>query len=279
MDNAWGRSVNRTCAPVPRLLCSRLILSQVFLKTVVAFIVAILTFMLLAGAALASMAVYGRLEEHHRTDDTNTSVRLVATLFVTMPSLLLGLMMNNAANTYVAIDRNLHVFATDVIMLDRTLRPLGPSADEPRQRLLVYVQHALKDVPIVRATESSEHLLDEVGTSLRSLRFDDEQMIALWNDARALYRQLQQQRWTFAEQSDSSFPSPMIGILVAWLTLMFATLGFRAPRNAVVIGAYVAAAALVSAAIYLILDMSTPFSGPIQLSDRPLVRAAEEIQR
>jgi len=246
---------------------------------VVAIVVAFLTFILLSGASLASMAIHDRLEAHHRTDDTGASVRLVATLFVIMPSLLLGLMMNNAANTFVAIDRNLHVFATDIIMLDRTLRPLGASADEPRRRLLAYVEHALQDVPIVRATEGSEHLLDEVGNSLRSLRFDDEQKVALWNDARSLYRQLQQQRWTFAEQSDDSFPWPMVGILVAWLTLMFATLGFRAPRNAVVISTYLAAAALFSAAIYLILDMSTPFSGPIQLSDRPLVRAVEEIKR
>ncbi|WP_338690325.1 MULTISPECIES: hypothetical protein [unclassified Bradyrhizobium] len=245
----------------------------------VAVVVAILIFMLLSGAALGTMAIHARLKDHHRSDETNTSVRLVATLFVTMPSLLLGLMMNNAANTYVAVDRNLHVFATDIILLDRGLRPLGPSADEPRRRLLAYVEQVLKDVPISRASEVSEHLLDEVGTSLRELRFDDEQKVALWNDARSVYRQAVQQRWTFVEQSDGSFPSPLICILVAWLTLMFVTLGFRAPRNAVVIATYIAAAALISAAIYLILEMSTPFSGPIQLSDRPLVRAAEEIRR
>ena len=245
----------------------------------VAFLVAFLTFLLLAGAALASMALHGRLGEHHRSDETNTSVRLVATLFVTMPSLLLGLMMNNAANTYVAVDRNLHVFATDLILLDRSMRPLGPSADEPRRRLLAYTEQVLKDVPISRASEVSEHLLDEVGNSLRELRFDDEQKVALWNDARSVYRQTVQQRWTFVEQSDGSFPSPLICILVGWLTLMFATLGFRAPRNVVVISTYIAAAALISAAIYLILEMSTPFAGPIQLSERPLVRAVEEIRR
>ena len=245
----------------------------------VAFIVAVLIFILLGGAALATMAIHARLADHHRSDETNTSVRLVATLFVTMPSLLLGLMMNSAANTYVAVDRNLHVFATDLILLDRSLRPLGPSADEPRRRLLAYVEQALKDAPISRANEVSEHLLDEVGTSIRELKFDDEQSVALWNDARSVYRQAVQQRWTFAEQSDSSFPSPLICILVGWLTLMFATLGFRAPRNAVVVSTTIAAAALISAAIYLILEMSTPFSGPIQLSDRPLVRAAEEIRR
>ncbi|MCC8979420.1 hypothetical protein [Bradyrhizobium acaciae] len=245
----------------------------------VAFVVALLIFMLLSGAALATMAIHVRFADHQRSDETNTSVRLVATLFFTMPSLLLGLMMNNSANTYVAVDRNLHVFATDLILLDRSLRPLGPSADEPRRRLLAYVEQVLKDVPISRANEVSEHLLDEVGTSLRELRFDDEQKVALWNDARSVYRQAVQQRWTFVEQYDGSFPSPLICILVGWLTLMFATLGFRAPRNAVVISTYVAAAALVSAAIYLILEMSTPFSGPIQISDRPLVRVVEEIRR
>lgn len=245
----------------------------------VAFVIAVLIFVLLSGAALATMAIHARLGDHHRSDETNTSVRLVATLFVTMPSLLLGLMMNNAANTYVAVDRNLHVFATDIILLDRSMRPLGESADEPRRRLLAYVEQVLNDVPISRASEVSEHLLDEVGSGLRELRFDDEQKVALWNDARSVYRQAVQQRWTFVEQSDGSFPSPLICILVAWLTLMFATLGFRAPRNAVVISTYVAAAALISAAIYLIIEMGTPFSGPIQLSDRPLVRAAEEIRR
>ncbi len=261
------------------MLSCYLILSQVPEKAVVAAVIAILIFALLSGAALSSMAIHGRLADHHRSDDTNTSVRLVATLFVTMPSLLLGLMMNNAANTYVAVDRNLHVFATDIILLDRSMRPLGPSADEPRKRLLAYVEQVLKDVPISRASEVSEHLLDGVGNSLRELRFDDEQKVALWNDARSVYRQVVQQRWTFVEQSDGSFPSPIVCILVGWLTLMFATLGFRAPRNAVVISAYVSAAALIAAAIYLMLEMSTPFSGPIQLSDRPLVRAAEEIRR
>ena len=101
--------------------------------------------------------------------------------------------------------------------------------------------------PISRANEVSEHLLDEVGTSLRELKFDDEQSVALWNEARSVYRQAVQQRWTFVEQSDGSFPSPLICILVGWLTLMFATLGFRAPRNAVVISTYVAAAALIFA--------------------------------
>ncbi|TIW03733.1 MAG: DUF4239 domain-containing protein, partial [Mesorhizobium sp.] len=36
-------------------------------------------------------------------------------------------------------------------------------------------------------------------------------------------------------------------------------------------------AALVAAAIYLIIDMNSPFSGPIQISPAPLQRALAEL--
>ena len=54
---------------------------------------------------------------------------------------------------------------------------------------------------------------------------------------------------------------------------------FLGPVRMTIRSLLIGLAALIAAAIYLILEMSTPFSGPIQLSDRPLVRAAEEIRR
>jgi hypothetical protein len=68
-------------------------------------------------------------------------------------------------------------------------------------------------------------------------------------------------------------------MLVAWLMLIFASFGFRAPRNAVVIGSFLVASALMAAAVYLIIDMDAPFGGPIQVSGAPLERAVAEMQR
>ena len=65
----------------------------------------------------------------------------------------------------------------------------------------------------------------------------------------------------------------MVALLVAWLTLIFASFGFRAPRNATIVCTCLISGALVAAAIYLIIDMDTPFSGPIQVSPAPLQRA------
>ena len=65
---------------------------------------------------------------------------------------------------------------------------------------------------------------------------------------------------------------------VCWLTLIFASFGYRSPRNVIAATSFVVAALLISGALYLILDMDKPTSGLIQASDRPLRHALSELQ-
>ena len=71
-------------------------------------------------------------------------VRLVINLFVVMTSLVLGLLINTAKNRFDAINREVHMFATDLILLDRMLQLYGDDAGETRQRLVAYVDRAAK---------------------------------------------------------------------------------------------------------------------------------------
>jgi hypothetical protein len=68
-------------------------------------------------------------------------------------------------------------------------------------------------------------------------------------------------------------------MLVAWLTLIFASFGYGAPRNAFVGITLVISALLISASLYLILDMESAFSGPIQVTSRPAQRALLELRK
>ena len=52
-------------------------------------------------------------------------IRLVANNLVVMTSIVLGLMLNSAKDTLEADNRNIHAPATDLILLDRTLKALG----------------------------------------------------------------------------------------------------------------------------------------------------------
>jgi hypothetical protein len=48
-------------------------------------------------------------------------------------------------------------------------------------------------------------------------------------------------------------------MVVGWLVLIFGSFGYRAPQNAVVLTSLVLASALISGALYLIVDMDAPF--------------------
>jgi hypothetical protein len=74
------------------------------------------------------------------------------------------------------------------------------------------------------------------------------------NDARE-QRKAVELRWALVEQAEGSLPTPLRG----WLVLIFGSFGYRAPRNAVVLTSFVLASALISGALYLIVDMDAPF--------------------
>jgi len=59
-------------------------------------------------------------------------------------------------------------------------------------------------------------------------------------------------------------------VLVFWLSLIFASFGLFAPRNATVIVTLFVCALSVSGAIFLILELDRSFEGLLQISSAPL---------
>ena len=244
-------------------------------------LIAILIFACLVAASLGSLFAHGKLPPHYREDDTHQIVRSIASIFVIMSSLVLGLMVNSAKNTFESVDRNIHSFATNLIVLDRTLAQYGAEASETRKRLLTYAQRAARSArheDSLIADRVSEQLLNDTGKSLKAIKPQDADQIALWQHAQQQFQKVVELRWIIVEQSDGTIPMPLLVLLAAWLILIFASFGYRAPRNAVVVSSLVVASLLVASAIYLILDMDVPFTGPIQVSFAPLERAIAEMQ-
>jgi len=246
-------------------------------------------------AVLASLSVLGagllgrlfsetRLLSRHVQDDTKSVVRLVTNLFVVMTSLLLSLMLNSAKNTLETNNRNIRALATELILLDRTLRALGSETEDVRRDLVEYVQAELNewhDNPL----EDKPHLearVEAAGTRLKAIRFSDQQKVDIWHDALALHGQVVRLGWVLADASGGTIPTPLIIMLILWLAVIFAGFGYGAPRNAITMASFFLAALLIGAALYLIVDMDTPTVGmfePIQVSNVPLQRALAQLQR
>lgn len=239
---------------------------------------AIVFFSLTAGALLGRI-LSARLPPSSLGEEAHATVRLIANFLVVAASLTLGLMLNSAKASLDTNNRNIHAFATELIVLDRTMRGLGPPADEPRRLLVEYLRTALEDPVVIDADPRAEAILEQVGTALRAIRLTDEQQMALWNDARASYRQAYRLRWIAVDAAGQTLPGPLLGLLVAWLTVIFVSYGYRAPRDRLVLATQVVAAALTAGMMFFILDMDTPASGYVVASPAPLERALAMIRR
>ena len=73
--------------------------------------------------------------------------------------------------------------------------------------------------------------------------------------------------------TNGTIPLPFLYMMVAWTAMIFMSWAIFAPRNATVIAIFVICAASVSGALFLILEMDTPFDGLIAISSEPLQSA------
>jgi hypothetical protein len=242
--------------------------------------ISLVFFVCLFGAAVGSRVIYGKFPSRYRQEDTQNVVRLVANLFVVMTSLMLGLMVNSSRNAFEAIDGNIHRFATNLIILDRSLATFEPQAIEARQRLLAYTTWAARrthhDDPQY-ADRAAEKLLNEVGQALATLPSGTLSQTALAGDIRGQFRNIVELRWSIDEQLEGTIPFALVCLLGAWLVLIFASFGYTAPFNPVTLMSFLVASALIGATIYVLLDMDLPFSGVIKVSPAPLERAIAEM--
>jgi hypothetical protein len=80
-------------------------------------------------------------------------------------------------------------------------------------------------------------------------------------------------RLTLFAQAGTAIPMPFLAILMLWLTIIFGSFSLFADNNATTIAALCIFALSASASIFLILELSQPFTGLMVISDEPLRNA------
>lgn len=149
----------------------------------------VLIFVALLTASFGAQALYEKLPGDWQHVETHDVIHAATRLFIIMTSLMLGFMLNSAKNTYEAHDHNIHAYATQIVLLDKTLRRYGPDANEMRHRLQVFArrvaQAQVTDDPAAANDMQAEQLLAAVGEGLNTVAPGDPQHLELWHDATA----------------------------------------------------------------------------------------------
>jgi hypothetical protein len=84
-------------------------------------------------------------------------------------------------------------------------------------------------------------------------------------------------RWLLAEQNKIGVETPLLVLVVSWLSLLFLSFGLFAPRNATAILALFLCAFAVAGAIEMVQELNAPFQGIIRIYSKMMKNALDEI--
>jgi hypothetical protein len=249
---------------------------------------ALLLFVLLIGSAWTCLKLQRLLPEHHRSRETGDFVRLVVTMLVTFAALVLGLLTTSVKDHFDGVADDIRGYATEIIDLNRLLVAYGPETIPARALLRTYTAAAVATtwpaeppppnavIPARAPTDkfmqnsTMGRMLTEVGAELYALDPADPVHQRLAAQARARFDTLVQRRWKLIEEASGETAGPLYSVMVVWLMVIFASFGLTAPRNMLVMIITVMCAASLASAEFVILDLSTPFSGIFVVPSLPL---------
>jgi hypothetical protein len=243
--------------------------------------ISLIVFACVFGGALLGIFFHTVLPQHHLGGDSKDIVKLGMGLVGTMAALVLGLLVASAKGSYDAQGAELTQMSANIAVFDRGLALYGPETKEARAILRGVVERILdqmwpkderRDAP-PPAAAGGEVLYEKI------------QGLAPKNDIqRSLQGQLLGVAVDFAKtrqlmyaQQAIAVSTPMLVVVVLWLTVIFISFGLFAPLNGTVVASLFVSALSVSGAIFLILEMYQPYAGLIQISSAPLRAALAQL--
>lgn len=248
------------------------------------FAIALLVFGCVFASALIGLYLSDMLPEHHLSEDSIDVLKLATGVIATMAALVLGLLISSAKGSFDTVNRELVQNAARLIQLDRTLAQYGAESNEIRELLkrdYLDVVHLLasgdpaKEASLGHSDAVSR--MDDLQRRIAGLTPRNGLQIQLQASAVRLADEVFATRWLVLLQKEGSVPTPLLVVLVAWLSLVFGTFGLFAPRNATIFAALILCALSASGAIYLILEMDRPLDGAVKVSLAPLLDAVSRL--
>lgn len=241
-----------------RPLCERLSVQPVWISLLACLVMLV--------GALIGIVLRRWLPGQHLDEHAREIVRLGAGLVGTIAALVLGLLINSSSSFYEAQRNEVRQIASDLILLDDLLAQYGPEARPIRVKLRSATDLLIQRIWREHDTRSAVTygpgtLGGEVYASMHALVADTQVKKALVAQALQLAVPISQARLMLYERSKSSLSTPMLVVLLFWLTALFTSYCLFSPVNPTSGVALVLVALSTSAAVFLILEMGDPFSG------------------
>jgi hypothetical protein len=227
----------------------------------------------LVGALIRSVGHSSKLDEPSRE-----VIKLGTGLLGTLAALVLGLLIASAKGSYDTQLGQVRKLTGDVVLLDLLLAQYGPDAHAARGLLRravdvvtdqIWRENSSAAAGPFRTTAAGE----EAFAKIQELAPQNDAQTAFKNRAIDVATDLVRTRAFLFEQSGSAIPAPFLTVLIFWLAVIFMSFSLFARLNGTVIVVLLILALSVSGAIFLMLDLSQPFTGALRIPSAPLRNA------
>jgi hypothetical protein len=254
---------------------------------------------ILLGCSTLGLRVRPLLSERHRSREVIEFVQLVVAMLVTFAALVLGLLTSSVKTSFDKVGDDLRGLAIQVIQLDRSLREWGTEAQPTRELLRAYIAAAIATTwtrepkppgdyyPTEAPTRSgselespvTDDLLARIELAIRQLEAHDPMHRRLLTTCISQFERLMHTRWQILEETGSAISTPFYVVLVFWLGIVFGSFGLNAPRNGLSYTIILLGAISIASAMFVILELDTPFEGYFAVSSQPMRDALAYLSR
>ncbi|GAB0114515.1 bestrophin-like domain [Acidisoma sp. C75] len=248
-----------------------------------------LSFMLLAVCLGAT--IRKRWPEHHSNRETIELLQTTVMLLATFAAIVLGLLITSAKKDFDNLQNDVRGFGATLVQLDYTLAELGPEAVPIRHRLVRYAAAATaiiwsdeapppgnyyprlpasKPRRMGETTANLGQMLQDADSALQSLPSGDAAQTRRLATAERLMTVAIGDRWHIVEASRGSLSTPFFAVLVFWAIVIYLCFGLSAPLNHVNAMTMTLSAVALASALFVIIDLYTPYTGIFSISSAPL---------
>jgi hypothetical protein len=239
--------------------------------------VALITF----GASLVGMALQWVVPAQVLTESKGAVGAMVG-LVTLLLALVLGLLVFTAFSVFTTQRDEAYSLGPIVAEVDLALEQYGPEAAGGRAGLRAALERSrlrffgdAKRGPAPFTFEEMRAIYSSQSSFFDRLKPATDAQRGLVATAKDQVRKLADTQMLMARQLASPFPPHVLTVVVCWASALFLGNGLMAPPDAVTVVAHLAGAISIAIAIFLILELSSPYTGLIRLSPAGIDRVLE----
>ena len=239
----------------------------------------LIAFVAVLAGGMLGMRLRVRLPKEQLSAETRDMIRSGASLLATLVAVLISLTIASAKSSYDTQDAHFRQLTAYIVEADQLLAQYGPEAAGVRQLMREQVPAAIDRIWREKAIANQDtaftprSLAEQLYTAVEALPPKDDVQRSLKSRIGQAIAGMAQTRLLMFADGDTPVLTPFLLIMVFWLVVIFACFGLFVEPGPIVHVALLVFALSISSALFLVADLSRPYSGLMQIPKEQLKHA------